>query len=241
MKQVCVVGNSHTACIKLAWDGLQAKFPSIGLTFFAARGAETAGILPTPDGILVPMSKRLSRNLTVTSGGQSVIDLRRYDAVLLVGLSSAYPKYGYYSHAVATRAMLDHIPQTAAFELVTKIRSVSDIPIFLAHQPLFREGEDGTEDGGVPIVIRESDCLAPYRRIVEAINDGLFRGLRAHFLEQPAQTITKCFYTKSEYGTNSVRLDLGDGDEEDGDDRAHMNARFGDIYLSTHLRAIAYQ
>jgi hypothetical protein len=239
VRRVCVIGNSHTACLKLAWDDLKVRFPSISLTFFAARKSGVSELQPTPDGVLVPTSKRLSQALMHTSGGQSVIDLRRYDLVLVVGLTSGYPRYGYFSHAVARQAMLDHIPTTAAFETVQKIRSVSDIPIFLAHQPLFKENDGDQDDEGIPILSKESDGLMPYRRIIEAINDGLFRGLGARFLDQPAQTITKCFYTRSEYGTNSVRLDLGDGNEESDDDRTHMNARFGDIYLSTHLRAIA--
>jgi hypothetical protein len=160
---------------------------------------------------------------------------------MLVGLTAAYPKYGCYSNAVARQAMLDHIPTTPAYEMVRKIRQVSDIPIFLAHQPLHREAEAEHEDGNLPMRSMESDGLASYRGIVGAINDGLFSGLRAKVLGQPAQTITKCFYTKSEYGIGAARLDLGDGEEEAEDDRAHMNIRFGDIYLSTHLRAIAYQ
>jgi hypothetical protein len=240
VRRICIIGNSHTACLKLAWDDLRVRFPSISLTFFAARKSGVSEVQPTPDGVLVPTSKRLSQAFMHTSGGESVIDLKRYDLVLLVGLTSAYPKYGYFSQAVARQAMLDHIPTTPAFETVKKIRSVSDIPIFLSHQPLFREGDDDQEDDGVPIMSKESDGLLPYRGIIEAIDEGIFRGLRARFLEQPAQTITKCFYTRSEYGTDSVRLDLGDGNEESEDDRSHMNARFGDIYLSTHLRAIAY-
>ncbi len=239
MRRVCVIGNSHTACLKLAWDELRPRLANIDLTFFAARKAGMKDLHSTPDGVMVPMSKRLSRALMHTSGGQSVIDLRRYDSVMLVGLTAGYPKYGYFTHAVACQAMLDHIPTTPAYEMVRKIRDVSDIPIFLAHQPLHKEAEAGDEDDKLPMRSMESDGLLPYRKVVEAINDGLFRGLRAKLLGQPAQTITKCFYTKSEYGIGSVRLDLGDGGEESEDDRAHMNTRFGDIYLSTHLRAIA--
>jgi len=241
VKQVCVIGNSHSACIKLAWDDLKPKFPTINLTFFADRASGMKSLQPTPDGVLVPMSRRLSQALMHTSGGESVIDLRRYDLVLLVGLTSGYPKFGYYTHAAASRAMLDHIPTTLAFEMVKKIRGVSDVPIFLAHQPLRKEAAEGRDDGGVPIISLERDGLVPYRRVIDMINEKLFDGLRARFLDQPAQTITNCFYTKSEYGVGAVRLNLGDGGEDSDDDRAHMNTRFGDIYLSTHLRAIAYQ
>jgi len=241
VKQVCVIGNSHSACIKLAWNDLKSKFPTIDLTFFAARATGIRSLQPTKDGVLVPISKRLSEALIHTSGGQSIIDLNRYDLVLLVGLTSGYPKFGYYTRAAASRAMLDHIPTTLAFDMVKKIRNVSDIPIFVAHQPLRKEAAEGRDDGGVPVVSLERDGLVPYRKVIDTINEGLFDALRARFLDQPAQTITNCFYTKAEYGIGAVRLDLGDGGEESDDDRAHMNARFGDIYLSTHLRAIAYQ
>jgi hypothetical protein len=241
VKQVCVSGNSHAACMKLAWNRLETRFPNIGITFFAVRRAGMSALQPTPDGVLVPMSQRVSLALTHTSGGSSVIDLKRYDVVLLVGLTACYPKFGCYTYAVARQAMLDHIPTTLAYETVQKIRSVSGVPIFLAHEPLRVEGTETDEDSDVIALRARGDGFVPYRRMIDAINEELFSGLEARCLPQPAQTITKCFYTRSEYGVGSVRLDLGDGQEENEDDRSHMNQRFGDIFLSTHLRAIAYQ
>ena len=207
----------------------------------AIRKAGMSALQPAPDGVLVPMSQRLSQALRHTSGGFSVIDLKRYDVVLLVGLTTCYPKFGYYTHAVARQAMLDHIPTTLAYEMVQKIRSVSGIPIFLAHEPLRIEGTGADEDSDIVALRARGDGFVPYRRMIDVINEELFFGLGARCLPQPVQTITKCFYTRSEYGVGSVRLDLGDGQEENEDDRSHMNQRFGDVFLSTHLRAIAFQ
>ena len=240
MKRVCVIGNSHTACLKLAWNDLHFRLPNIALTFFADRASGVAAMEPTNGG-LIPVSDRVRKAISHTSGGHGVIDLRKYDATLLVGLTSGYPKFGYYSNAAARQAMLDHIPTTPAFNLVKKVRQTSEIPIFLVHQPLRKKGEDGHDDGGLPTYREENAGVGPYRKIISAINHELFQDMNARILEQPAQTITDSFYTRSEFGVNAVRLDLGDGKIKEDDDRAHMNARFGNILLSTHLRTIAYQ
>jgi len=240
VKRVCVIGNSHTACLKLAWDDLQFRLPNIALTFFADRASGVAAMEPTNGG-LIPVSDRVRKAISHTSGGHGVIDLRKYDSILVVGLTSGYPKFGYYSNAAARQAMLDHIPTTPAFTLVKKVRQTSEIPIFLVHQPLRKKGEDGYDDGGLPTYRQENGGVGAYRQIIGAINQELFQDMNAKLLEQPAQTITDCFYTRSEFGVDAVRLDLGGGNIKQEDDRAHMNARFGNIFLSTHLRAIAFQ
>ena len=38
MTRICVLGNSHAAAIALGWKTLQADYPGVSLTFFAAFG-----------------------------------------------------------------------------------------------------------------------------------------------------------------------------------------------------------
>ena len=233
MTRVCVIGNSHAACFKLAWDTLRIRYPNVALTFFAARGSRIAALKPR-DGILIPTSERLRGVIAHTSGGRAAIDLRDYDAVLLVGLTCGYPvATGYYSYAAACQALLDLTPKTLAFDLIEKIRKVSDITIFLAHQPLLRHLGDPECEGD----------LGPYRRLIKFLNDELMQGVGATLLRQPAQTITNYFFTRPEFAVGSTRLDIGDKwskVEQRENQRAHMNKRYGDIFLSTHLPTIAY-
>jgi hypothetical protein len=233
VKQVCVIGNSHSACFKLAWDSLNVRYPDIALTFFAHRGQRIGALAPR-NGKLVPTSERLKTVMQHTSGGHSAIDFRDFDVVLIVGTACAYPlTQGHFSFAVARQTLLDVIPNSVAFDLIKKIRQISDIPVFVAHQPLLRHmGEPSDEID-----------LGPYRKLVKFLNDEFMQDMGAVVLKQPAQTITDYFFTRPEFAVGSKRLDIGiDSPDADllADSRTHMNVRYGDVYLSTHLLAIAY-
>jgi hypothetical protein len=232
VRRVCLIGNSHSACLKLAWDSLKVRYPQITLTFFAQRGAGIADLEPR-DGVLVPATEPLKKAITHTSGGHSQIDLQDFDAVLIVGLTCGYPLVNsHYSYAAALQTLRDLTPKTVAFELIDKIRRISDLPIFVVHQPL--RSHFGEPD-------REHD-LGPYRRLVDALNDELMQDVGAILLRQPAQTITNCFYTRPEFAVGSLRLDIGGNltGTDAANPHSHMNERYGDIYLSTHLPAVAY-
>jgi hypothetical protein len=176
----------------------------------------------------------LKKAIMHTSSGWSRIELQDFDVVLTVGLTCGYPlTVSHYSYAAARQTMLDLTPRTAAFDIIGKIRQISDIPIFVAHQPLrsHLEASEGEND------------LGPYRRLVDDLNDELMHDVGAVILKQPAQTIANYFYTRREFAVGSLRLDIGDkatGTGQAADPRSHMNVRYGDIYLSTHLPAVAY-
>jgi hypothetical protein len=232
VKRICVIGNSHCACLKLAWDALSTRYPAIQLTFFAQRGVGMADL--TPQGkVLVPANEQLKKAMIYTSGGLGVIDLHAYDAVMTVGYTWGYPPgQGHFSFAAVSRAMLDFTPRTLAVGMIAKIRAVSDIPIFVAHQPLRRHDGDENADAD----------LGPYRRLVGLLNAELMLPHGAALLAQPPQTIANFFYTRAEFSVGARRLDNGDGDfseEQRADPRSHMNARYGDIFLSTHLPTVA--
>jgi hypothetical protein len=185
-------------------------------------------------GVLVPTSEQLKSAIRHTSGGHSEIDLRNFDAVLVVGMMCAYPlAQGHFSYAVARQTLFDLMPNSTALDMIKKIRQVSDIPVFVAHQPLLRhigESDDETD-------------LGPYRKLIKLLNEEFLQEMGATLLGQPAQTITNYFFTRPEFAMGAKRLDIGDNPvtaEQLADSRSHMNARYGDIYLSTHLPAVAY-
>jgi len=231
MKKVCILGNSHAACLKLAWDEARSTYGNVSLTFFADRRAGLMGLQPK-DGLLVPDSDQLRATIEHTSGGLGVVDVQSFDAILLVGLQViAYPHAeGHFSSAAIRQWLLDHTPRTGAFNLARKIRKISRIPVFVAHQPL--ECVDAVE--------AEMDLL-PYRSSVRFMNERLFKPLDACVLEQPEQTITNGFYTKRAYSSDAKRLDVGDETSNETlppSDRRHMNATFGSVVLSAHLPKI---
>ena len=233
MKNICLIGNSHVASFKLAWDKVQRKYPDVKITFFAER-RDGLTELEVKDGMLMPSTDRLREILEHTSGGLSIIDPRAYDAILLVGFLWAYPKTdGLFSHAAARQALLDSFDDDyPGFDVIRKIRSITNIPIFMAHQPLWKVV--GKPVSGVSV--------EPYRRLVKFINETLVEQYRATLLEQPEETITNGFNTRTEFSVGAMRLDIGNLRSRNaphlGNERAHMNGRFGEICFAEYIPTI---
>ncbi len=231
-KNICILGDSHTACFKNAWNNVQRNYKDVSLTFFADRGVGISGLEPR-DGALVPVSDRLRKILPVTSGGLNTVDLKSYDAVWLIGFVSAYPQTdGYFSNAVIRQELLDAAATCPALNIAGKIRQIGNIPIFIAHRPLMES------------LLPETDTIdvQPYRSLIQFLNERIFADVGATVLEQPEQTITNDFYTRPEYSNDAARLDIGDrspGEKHAPRERKHMNEKYGAVYLSTRLATIA--
>ncbi|HZZ88438.1 MAG TPA: hypothetical protein VFE13_08890 [Caulobacteraceae bacterium] len=237
MKRVCVLGNSHAACFKLAWDGLRDGHLDVQLTFFADRGRGLGG-LTLRDHVLTPRTKELRQALQNTSGGASVVDLRLFDAVLLVGLYVfAWPDalydsrwQGFHSRALTHRWLTDCALRSAGYQLAGKVRAVSDLPIYVAHHPLLR----CTDQAEVEM------SLDAYRSNVAILNEA-FRPTAARCLEQPHETIVNARYTKDIYAAGAVRLQVSQAEWSEKHaptERQHMNTAFGSLWLAECLSAM---
>lgn len=234
MKNICLIGNSHVAGFKLAWDKVRRKYPDVKITFFAER-RDGLSELEVKDGMLVPATDHLREILEHTSGGLGNIDPRAYDVILLVGFFWAYPKAdGFFSHAAARQALLDSFDDDyPGFDVIRKIRSITNIPIFMAHQPLLKLV--GKPVNGVSV--------EPYRRLVKFINETLFEKYGgATLLEQPEETIANGFNTRAEFSTGAMRLDIGKWRSKEAvhpeNERTHMNGRFGEICFAEYIPTI---
>jgi hypothetical protein len=235
MKRVCVLGDSHSACLKLAWEEVRGAHRDVTLTFFADRDLGLRGLQPR-DGALVPDSAELRKTIEHTSGGLGVVDLGCYDAVLIVGLRiRAYPRMegeGHFSAAAVRQWLVDFIPTTIGFDLATKIRRLSRVPIFIMHTPLFASSGAPEVDVG----------LEAYRSFVGCLREQAFNGLAATVFEQPEETITDGVFTKQEYSIGSRLLEVSGSSanrQHAPSNRGHMNAEYGKVCLATYLPAIA--
>lgn len=83
--RICILGNSHTACLKLAEDeGRPAGLPP---TDWFAASANRVGGLRCEDGrALVAEDPATSAQFAAVSGGRTRIELADYDAFALVGV-----------------------------------------------------------------------------------------------------------------------------------------------------------
>lgn len=90
MYKLCVIGNSHVACLKAALSEEPSLEHDIEYTFFASRGKRIRGL--TVEGLsLVASDERLRSALEFTSGGKSAINLDHYDGMLLYSGRSRTP------------------------------------------------------------------------------------------------------------------------------------------------------
>jgi hypothetical protein len=206
--RIAVIGNSHAAGLKRAWDVLAAEFPGLALVFFAAPGKRIADLRRQGDR-LIPGNDDLRQRLILSSGLPDVV-LTDYDSFLLYGLIGL-PQFdrrlsSQLREIILTRAA----KRMAGLPLVSMLRGTS--PVFL---------------GPAPVPVPDDPAAAqhlPYATLLAEITRRLpARGPR--LLPQPADTMTDGI-------TTDPRFLHGPGDS------GHMNLAYNSRFLRLHLPAL---
>lgn len=234
---ICVLGNSHAGSLKLGWDLMEQGYPEIKITFFAARACGLEH-LSAKKGMLIPTNANLKKSLRHTSGGHEKIDLSLFDICLIYGLRLSFPykleigrTVNYLSKAAYDCSVHDMLTNTLAIQILQKVRSVSEMPVYVGHCPL-------TALNPKSFVSKKIG----YFEFVDSVNRTLASN-QAILLAQPEETIIENIYTGPEYKSGAVCLDVGDGATNRSyaaEDNLHMNGLFGRIYLEhfiEHIRA----
>ncbi len=229
MKRIAVLGNSHVACVKNAWDERGRNFQDFQLVFFADRGTSLDGLVVQKSKLLA-VDEDLARRIGFTSGGRTEVDPLEYDAFLLVGLGLTleYLSSETFSRAVFRQAAVDSATASTSVMLARRLRSISDKPILVVPCPLLAVRPDS------PAV--EPRLLA---EIVGVLRQMIFDPIGVQFVEQPASSIAKGFWTKHKFSSGAGRLDLGDGmagQIHPVRDRKHMNTAYGRLLLQIVLK-----
>jgi hypothetical protein len=224
VKRIFVIGNSHVGSLKQGWDRICQDTDDVELVFFAHRG-EKIGALQPRGRSLIAASEDLKSALRFTSGGRDKIDLRDSDLVLLygMGLKVSHETGCIYSERVQNQALKDQVNRSIAYALLKKIRSISDVPVVVGHDPLPARRYDRPGDS------------RQYLDRVRAMSDLMFSPLNAVLLNQPMQTVKTGFQTKPKYTSSSSRLAIGrriDNELHPEKDIRHMNAVFGEMFLA---------
>lgn len=84
--RICLVGNSHLACIKKAWDTRASDFPGVDVRFFASSANSIVDTTVSGSSI-IPRTDQVKNSFVLTSGGLDVIVPSDYDAMVLYGFS----------------------------------------------------------------------------------------------------------------------------------------------------------
>jgi hypothetical protein len=223
--RICLIGNSHLACLKLAWDQCRDRFPGYDVSFFGARGHRMIHMEREGDH-LVSRRPAVRESLVVTGGAES-IDTTQFDGFGLCGLSLLFPQLDRrLSSAVRGAVLRQMFEQSIAAHILGLLRQVTDRPVLVTGVPLTSaENPDLGDD----------ETLADYGDMIGDI-EALVAAAGGRFLPQPAVTREGRFGTRPLYSKGSVRMDLGAGLEEHPDtDHKHMNAAFGELVLAEML------
>jgi len=229
--KLCILGNSHIASLKAAWDnGLSAAHPNTEITFFGARRHLMLKLVEE-NGRLVAREDLVAQSLATTSGGATSIDPSVYDSLLVYGLSrNTNLQVGVladgYSRAVREQAITDYWDDANLLRLLKKLRRLTDTKIYAGHSPLEAATSDPTRPKG-----RYADYVA-------LSNDLVFRDLNAELIAQPEATVVNGMGTDAGFSAGSTRLAVGkvnDDFEHREEENRHMNAEFGGIWLQAFL------
>lgn len=249
MIRIALVGDSHLANWKRAWDSFGAGWTGGELVFFAAAGTRLDCSQPRGDR-LVFEDEEVAQWLEVTSGGRRELVAADYDVICVVGLrfnvrvvTDLYARwradghrgregrFNLVSDACFLDAAGDRLDASQAMVLVHKLRRITDKPIVLAAQPAPSE-----------IVLTLDKCPQGFRRATAADDAPALRATYEEvcrrlaiddlaILDQPAATLATPILSSDRYRRPS---------ETEIPDWTHMNDAFGEIALRellSHLQS----
>lgn len=229
--KIAVIGNSHIASLKRGYEILSRR-SAHELSFFGARGLALKD-MEVVDRSLIPTSNIAQKSISFTSGGLDRINVDNFDAFLLYGLEAkALIVAGdrFYSQAVMHRSAYDVSQKKLCYEILLKLRSITEKPIFIGHNPLKgAHKKPGNSDS------------SSYERGIEYLNQIVYAHLNALVIPQPKKTIVHGDSTDILYAQGSKRLAIGD-DNDDAlhptIDVTHMNDAFGALWLKSFFKKI---
>lgn len=230
--RLCVIGNSHLGSLKESESAALEHSELKSLDFFAKGSTGLKDLLvDIPSKSLVPATKSLEKSFLLTSNGSSIIDEKSYDAFLAYGLG--YQPYfqpkQFYSSKLNNAAFVDSIHGSLLFEVVAKLRAITDKPIFVGHVP-FRAVES----------IESEFMDDSYLTVIEQVNDYLKRKfLNTILIHQPSKTICDGRRTRPEYCRGSIRMATGDSRDNTKhpeNDLSHMNGSYGEEWWKNFFK-----
>jgi len=229
--KICVIGNSHVAVIKAAYDLLPTEnMPE--LTFFADRGSGIEELV-VQDGKLCAEAgnARLTSALRFTSGGLAQIDPEAYDRFLIIGLVQGVKRLVQmvedpFSQAVRNHALAGFWRERAITKMCEKLREITDKPVSFGLTPLPaapKVNEIGPET---------------YEQMVKLSYGLHFSKMGVDVVGQPSETIANRENTEQVFSIGSARLRVkgAQGVQEHSDeDIYHMNTAYGSLWLENYL------
>jgi hypothetical protein len=224
--KICVIGNSHVAAIKSAWDDVSHDHPSHELYFFAAPGNNLRN-LKIVDNYLAPTTEVLAQALAYTSGGKTQIELNNFDIFLIYGLGLRMPRLDVrLSKAVLNQACQDIVSNSLNFAICDLIRKLSKTNIYVFHNPQPARSDPSPE------LIKNK---LRYSEVTKIISENL-QISDAILLSQPEESLQDLWHTSPKFAIGSTRLLVKKQHPES--EIIHMNKDFGILWLTKFFHEI---
>lgn len=257
--RVCILGNSHVACVREALGQSRARRPAT----FELFAAHANGL----DDLIIRGGKAIagSQKLTQTFHKLSMrgrFDLNEFDAFVIVGCEasifravlatnrvmcwhmpsleqspSTLGKRQLVSEPCFRQVLVDALEATVAHRLVRDLHAETDAPIFLCPQPRPSTAALGEKSRfpRIATAARTGDAFFISRLFREALEQAF--GSKAKVLHQPGQTITSEICTDNAHTEGSLRL-AARRIEHDEKDVIHANPRYGALILDQITEAV---
>jgi hypothetical protein len=255
--RVCIVGNSHVAALRKAWEPWRRAHGAahLDVTFFGSHSASLRNV-GARDGRFVTDDPAVRRTLAMTTG--------RADPELAIGEFDLYVLYGLVNpnwyvarsasegldrpptHPRVSRGLLraiarQNFTQSLAMHMFGLVRSASDAPVIVAPQPYLSQAVIG-DPGQSPYGDAPPADLAQRPALLSAFDEVIAAAAVAdgfRWLAQPAQTVLDDHWTRPEYCVDSVRLSAQMDQAHPDDDFAHMNQRYGEVVFDALAALLA--
>ena len=235
--KICVIGTSHSVCFRRGLQDISEIYPEADMTYFQNPGKYfDKFVADSQSGRLTMPDKWIRKRLKLASGGVGDIDFGAYDICLIVGgfghlITSSLGQLGGqsqtgYSTQVIQATTRDLFQEAHVSILLPKIRALSDIPVYLIHDPITAHKK------GLSLSEMENPYQPyDYDRGVTLLNDIVLAPQSAEMLPQPKETLAAPNWTKFELSVGfrepfQAEIDAGFKGKLK-EDRGHMKPPFG--------------
>ncbi len=261
VNRLCFIGNSHLACVKLAIDADPKALPARSADYFAGSGYLIDKFHVVDGHFLTTDDDYLMTQMTSTSAGRDRIDMRAYDAFVIVGLGIEYRdlfqlfrmhclaadrKRSAGREVISDAFFTDFLARAygnrAGYGLARSIRAASSAPVIFLSSPYPSET---IIDNKVNAHLRKLRATAYFGDLVDFFlqcADAAAAAAGATFIPQSDDTLATPGFTKATLNRGAVGLappKITEAHnwhrEKTTADPWHMNAEFG----ASRLRDIA--
>jgi hypothetical protein len=222
MRRLVILGNSHVGALKQGWTRIADQYPDCAITFFGAPGAMMSDVQAEP-GRLVPQTARLAQMLEFVSGGAPHLEIADHDEFIVhgCGFRLAAPPAAHLSRAVRAATVEDIFMRSRAHILASKLEQAGASRVAISPIPM--RVASGTDD---PLLSADyAASAALFAKVIEALDRRL--------IPAPEELLDQRMTTAEPFSRRSRRL--GRDESHSVEDRGHMNADWGEIWLRSYL------